>query len=61
MTKTFYNCTPLTGTIEINANPTNYKNCFYNTVKPIQIYGQSTALEGIENTSTNGNVTVDRT
>ena len=58
---TFHGCRSLTGTIEINANPINYDNCFYNTVKPIQIYGQSTVLEGIAETGNKGNVTVDRT
>ena len=60
MTQTFWYYTSLTSTIEVNANPTNYKYCFCNTVKPIQICGQSTALEGIAKTGNNGNVTVDR-
>ena len=31
MAYTFDGCTSLTGTIEINANPTNYRNCLKNT------------------------------
>ena len=58
MSYTFYRCTSLTGTIGINANPTNYRDCFYDTVKPIQIYGKSTKLNELAETDNNGNVTV---
>lgn len=47
MSRTFYNCTSLTGTIEINANPTEYKFCFSNTSKPIVLTGSSTMLSQI--------------
>ena len=44
---TFYYCTSLTGTIEINANPTEYNDCFYSTSKPIILTGTSTMLSQI--------------
>ena len=31
MSGTFYGCTSLTGTIEVNANPTDYDRCLYST------------------------------
>ena len=43
----FRKCTSLTGTIEINANPTNYINCFVYTSKPIILTGTSTMLSQI--------------
>lgn len=57
MTKTFLGCTSLTGTIEINANPTNYDECFFNTSKPIVLTGSSTMLNKLASTS-RGNITV---
>lgn len=54
----FRNCTSLTGTIEINANPISCNNCFEGTVNPIILTGSSSRLRGIASTATNGNVTV---
>ena len=54
----FGECYSLTGTIEINANPTTYDNCFSTTTKPITLTGSSTMLEELAATATNGNVTV---
>ena len=47
MTQTFWYCSSLTGTIEINANPTEYYACFSNTSKPIVLTGSSTMLSQI--------------
>ena len=47
MGSTFWGCTSLTGTIEINANPTEYDICFYGTSKPIILTGSSTMLSQI--------------
>ena len=61
MTSIFFGCTSLTGTIEINANPTSYLRCFYNTQKAIKLRGSSTILDKLADTANKGNVTVDRT
>ena len=45
MYATFCFCTRLTGTIEINANPTEYLDCFTGTSKPIHITGTTTLKE----------------
>jgi hypothetical protein len=58
MDRTFIGCTSLTGTIEINANPTSYTNCFDGTTQPIVLTGSSTVLDKLAATATNGNVTV---
>ncbi len=42
MEATFIGCMGLTGNIEINANPTSYHDCFYDTEKPITLSGSST-------------------
>ncbi len=47
MYNTFYYCTSLTGTIEINANPTEYDGCFSGTSKKIILTGSSTMLSQI--------------
>ena len=60
MDGTFDGCTNLTGTVTINANPAEYRNCFYRTEKPIVLTGSSTKLQDLANTSTNGNVTVSQ-
>lgn len=57
MTSTFYGCTSLTGTITINANPTNYSSCFYNCAKDeshsITLTGSSTKLNELKATGYN--------
>lgn len=58
MQGTFQLCTSLTGIIEINASPTYYDDCFYNTSKSITLTGLSTKLSGLAATSSKGNVTV---
>lgn len=58
MQGTFQGCTSLTGIIEINASPTYYDDCFYNTSKVITLTGISTKLSGLAATSSRGNVTV---
>ena len=54
----FMGCESLTGEIEINANPTEYDVCFFETTQPIVLTGTSTRLEAIAATSDTGNVTV---
>lgn len=58
MYNTFQNCTSLTGTITINANPLVYNTCFAGTRKPITLTGSSTKLSDLADTAYNGNVTV---
>ena len=58
MGSTFGGCKSLTGTIEINANPTDYTGCFLDTEKPITLTGSSTILNEIAQESFNGNVTI---
>ena len=58
MSWAFYRCASLTGTIEINVNPTNYSRCFYGTTQPITLTGSSPILSELAATSTNDNVTV---
>ena len=62
MAATFKGCTSLTGTIIINANPTIYNDssggCFEDTIKPINLIGDSTILQELANTANNGNVEV---
>lgn len=48
----FSECYNLTGTIEINANPTNYGGAFGYTEKPITLTGSSNLLDEIAATST---------
>ncbi|MGN1270087.1 MAG: leucine-rich repeat protein [Clostridia bacterium] len=55
---TFSDCTKLTGTIVINATPTNYTKCFYNTKLPIKLTGSSTILDKIAGTANNGNIEI---
>ena len=55
---TFQGCTSLRGTITVNANPTNYVQCFYGTTQPIALTGSSAVLAELAATATNGNVTV---
>ena len=59
MFSTFENCTALTGTIKINANPTEYWSCFEGTVNAIKISGScsSTTKANLAGTAENGNVT----
>jgi len=54
----FEGATNITGTITINADPTEYDGSFSNTTKSIVLTGSSTLLESIAATSENGNVTV---
>ena len=56
---TFQNCTALTGTIEINANPASTMKCFNGTTQPIILTGSSTMLETLAATAPDGNVTVE--
>ena len=58
MTGTFWSCHSLTGTIEINANPECYDDCFCDTTKSIVLTGASTMLNDLASTGYNGNVTV---
>ena len=60
MDRTFNGCTSLTGTIVINANisSSNYRECFKDTVLPIEITGSCTMLNELAATATNNNVTV---
>lgn len=58
MESTFNNCESLTGTIEVNANPTYYDYCLNSTVKPITLTGSSTKLNELAAAANNGNVTV---
>ena len=58
MRGTFQYCTSLAGTIEINANPSIYDNCFNSTVKSIVLTGSSTKLTELAASATNSNVTV---
>ena len=64
MIATFKGCTNLTGTIIINANPTFYVgssgNCFEDTVKSINLIGDSSILQELANTANNGNVEVSK-
>ena len=56
---TFYNCTNLTGTIEIHTNTVNDLSwCFKGTTKSIRLTGSSTRLDELAATSSKGNVTV---
>ena len=62
--KVFYNCTNITGTLEINSTTTNYVDMFSGTTQPIILTTTSSEvtreyLEALAATSTNGNVTVD--
>ena len=57
---TFCGCKSLTGTIEINANPTDYAGCFWDTEKTITLTGSSTILNEIAQESANGNVTIKK-
>ena len=57
--ETFCGCKSLTGTIEINANPTDYDGCFWDTEKPITLTGSSTMLYEIAQES-KGNVTIKK-
>ena len=53
----FKGCTSLTGDITINANYGEFEQCFYNTVKPITLYGTSVNLASIAKyCANNGNV-----
>ncbi len=58
MQETFRDCTSLTGNIEINATPTSYDMCFYDTTQPITLSGTSTKLAKLAATANNGNVKV---
>ena len=58
MGHTFEGCTSLTGTIEINANPRSYYNCFASTREPITLRGSSPILAELADTSYGDNVTV---
>ena len=56
MYHTFSNCTSLTGTIEINANPTDYNDCFLGVdfeAQKITLTGTSSILDEIGKTGTN--------
>ena len=55
---TFDSCHNLTGTIEINANPSRYSNCFNCTSKQIILTGSSTILDELAATAYSGNVSV---
>ena len=63
---TFSDCTKLSGTITINANIKDYStstsyytSCFKGTTQPIVLVGSNTTmLEKLATTSSNGNVTV---
>lgn len=56
----FLNCTSLTGTIVINANPENISGCFRGTILPIELTGTSKMLSEIAATANNNNVTVKK-
>ena len=51
-------CSSIEGIVEINANPTTYIECFYNTQKAIKLRGSSTILDKLVDTANKGNVTV---
>jgi hypothetical protein len=56
MEYTFNGCHSLTGTIEINANPSSYNNCFYNvdfSSQNLTLTGASTKLDSIGATGKN--------
>ena len=54
----FANCTALTGEIEINANPTEYSDCFGDTVCPIIVTGSCSEATkaALAETASRGNV-----
>lgn len=58
MSWTFYGCSNLSNRITINATPSEYTNCFYNTSASITITGSSRNLSALAATATRGNVTV---
>lgn len=58
MTQAFEYCYILTGTIEINANPQYYNECFKITHAPITLTGSSTMLNELASTATYSNITV---
>ena len=52
----FYYCKSLTGTIEINANPTSYSGCFCGVkfiTQGITLTGSSTKLSALKATGLN--------
>lgn len=53
MIYTFMSCTSLTGTVEINATPDVYDGCFNDTVKSINITGESNILNELAETGPN--------
>ena len=62
MRHTFLGCTNLSGTLTINANPTNYYKCLYDaaTNSTLKLNGTSTILEQILATkSDNSNITIE--
>lgn len=58
MERTFGACESLTGEIEINANPSEYEKCFYETNKTIKITGTAseTTKQGLAATSNINNI-----
>ena len=54
----FTYCTSLTGKIIINANPSSYTDCMWQTQEDIVLVGSSTQLQNIANTAGNNNVYV---
>ena len=58
MSNMFRECSALTGTIYINANPSNYSGMFYNTTQEIILTGSSSILNSLAATANNNNVYV---
>ena len=54
----FNYCTSLTGKIIINANPSSYMDCMWETQRDIVLVGSSALLQNIADTASNGNVYV---
>lgn len=54
----FTYCTSLTGKIIINANPSSYMDCMWQTQEDIVLVGSSAQLQNIANTAGNNNVYV---
>lgn len=55
---TYKRCTKLRGVVEINFEPIDYQGCFRDLTAPIILAGNSSLLNEIAETATNGNVRV---
>ena len=54
--RAYYGCTNLTGEAIIRSSPSSYSGMFYNTTKPITLYGDQAVCTTLANTANNGNV-----